>query len=77
MQFNLSVYGGIISFVADVNIDDTAVLRLRICGRATCRAVFTICVSCDRGQRYYSPERRRRCGGGSDMTPTVATSKVT
>ena len=44
--------------MADVNIDDTAVLRLRICGHAACRAVFTICVSCDRGQRYCSPECR-------------------
>jgi len=41
-------------FVADVNIDDNAVLRLRICGHAACRALFTICVSCDRGQRYYA-----------------------
>ena len=45
-------------FVADVNIDDNAVLRLRICGHAACRALFTICVSCDRGQRYCSPECR-------------------
>jgi hypothetical protein len=45
-------------FVADVNIDDNAILRLRICGHAACRAVFTICVSCDRGQRYCSPECR-------------------
>jgi len=44
--------------VADVNIDDNAVLRLRICGHAACRALFTICVSCDRGQRYCSPECR-------------------
>jgi hypothetical protein len=45
-------------FVADVNIDDHAVLRLRICGHAAGRALFTICVSCDRGQRYCSPECR-------------------
>jgi hypothetical protein len=45
-------------FVADVNIDDNAVLRLRIWGHAACRALFTICVSCDRGQRYCSPEGR-------------------
>jgi len=45
-------------FVADVNVDDNAVLRLRICGRAACRAVFTICVSCDSGQRYCGPECR-------------------
>ena len=45
-------------FVADVNIDDNAILRLRICGHAACGAVFTVCVSCDRGQRYCSPECR-------------------
>jgi len=51
-------------FVADMNIDENAVLRLRICGHAACRAVFTICICCDRGQRYCSPkchsEVRRR-----------------
>ena len=31
------------------------VLRLKVCGSVECRAVFTICVSCDRGQRYCSP----------------------
>jgi hypothetical protein len=51
------LHGGIIS-VADVNIDDNAVLRLRICGHAACRALFTICVICDRGLRYCSPECR-------------------
>jgi hypothetical protein len=45
-------------FVADVNIDGSAVLRLRICGHAACRALFTICVSCDRGRRYCRPECR-------------------
>ncbi len=44
--------------VADMNIDENAVLRLRICGHAACRAVFTICIRCDRGQRYCSPECR-------------------
>ena len=44
--------------VADMNIDENAVLRLRICGHAPCRAVFTICVRCDRGQRYCSPKCR-------------------
>ena len=44
--------------MADVNIDDNAVLRLRICAHAAWRAVFTICVRCDRGQRYSSPECR-------------------
>jgi hypothetical protein len=44
--------------VADMNIDENAVLRLRICGHAACRAVFTICARCDRGQRYCSPKCR-------------------
>ena len=44
--------------VADMNIDENAVLRLRICGHAACRAAFTICVRCDRGQRYCSPKCR-------------------
>ena len=52
------VYGGIISLLADVDIDDNAVLRLRISGHAACRAVFTICVSCDRSQRYCRQECR-------------------
>jgi hypothetical protein len=39
-----------------VNIDDKAVLRLRICCHPACRAAFTICVSRDRGRRYCSPE---------------------
>ncbi len=39
-------------FLADVNIDDNAVLRLRICGHTACRALSTICVSSDRGQQY-------------------------
>lgn len=29
-----------------------AVLRLRMCGCPECRAVFAVCASCDRGQRY-------------------------
>jgi len=41
-----------------MNIDQNAVLRLRICGHADCRAVFTICVRCDRGQRYCGPKCR-------------------
>lgn len=44
--------------VADMNIDENAVLRLRICGHAACRAVFTICVRCDRGRRYCSSKCR-------------------
>jgi hypothetical protein len=34
------------------------VLRLRICGAPECHAVFTICVSCDHGQRYCGPACR-------------------
>lgn len=48
----------IIFEVAHVNIDGNAILRLRFCAHAACRAAFTICVSCDRGQRYCSPECR-------------------
>jgi hypothetical protein len=48
----------IIFGATQMNIDENAVLRLRICGYAGCRAAFTICVSCDRGQRYCSPECR-------------------
>jgi len=44
--------------VADMNIDDNAVLYLRICGHAACWALFTICVRRDRGQRYCSPKCR-------------------
>ena len=44
--------------VADMSSDENAVLRLRICGHADCRAVFTICVRCDRGQRYCGPKCR-------------------
>ncbi len=44
--------------VADMNIDENAVLRLRTCGHARCRTVFTICVLCDRGQRYCGPKCR-------------------
>jgi len=34
------------------------VLRLKICGSPECRASFTICISCDRGQRYCSASCR-------------------
>jgi hypothetical protein len=44
--------------VADMNIDENGVLRLRICGHAACQGVFTICARCDRGQRYCSPKCR-------------------
>jgi len=30
------------------------VIRLKVCASPECRAVFTICISCDRGQRYCS-----------------------
>jgi hypothetical protein len=39
------------------------VLRLRICASPACRASFTICVSCDRGQRYCSPSCREADAG--------------
>jgi hypothetical protein len=59
-----------------VNIDGDAILRLRFCARTACRAAFTICVSCDRGQRYCSPDAGWKYGDGSDMRLTVATSKA-
>jgi hypothetical protein len=31
-----------------------ALLRLRLCGYSGCHGLFTICVTCDRGQRYCS-----------------------
>lgn len=33
-------------------------LRQRFCGLVACRQMFTICVGCDRGQRYCSPACR-------------------
>ena len=41
-----------------MNINENAVLRLRIYGQAACRAVFTICIGSDRGQRYCGQEWR-------------------
>ena len=35
------------------------VFRLRVYGHRECNAIFTICVSCDDGQRYCSPTCRR------------------
>ena len=35
-------------------------LRLRRCFDPTCNTVFTICASCDRGQRYCSDNCRKR-----------------
>ena len=49
-------------------VHDEVVLRQRACSGDGCHAVFWICVHCDRGQRYCSPECRaaarrqqRRC----------------
>jgi hypothetical protein len=44
--------------MAQACVDANTVLRLRICGFPECRSVFTICVSCDRGQRYCGPACR-------------------
>jgi hypothetical protein len=63
-------------FVADANIDDNAVPRLRICCQAACRAVFTICVSCDRGQRYCGRDGRSEVRCRQRHDEAVATSKV-
>jgi hypothetical protein len=40
--------------------DTEPILRLKICGSPDCRAVFTVCVGCDRGQRYCSGVCRDR-----------------
>jgi hypothetical protein len=45
------------SGVANVS-DAEPVLRQKLCGNTECRAVFTICVACDRGQRYCCHECR-------------------
>jgi hypothetical protein len=53
--------------MGSANHREESALRLRICASPACRASFTICVSCDRGQRYCSPScretarRRQRC----------------
>jgi hypothetical protein len=54
-----------------------AVLRLRVCGRSGCRALFTICASCDRGQRYCSPACRAgvRCRQRHDASLRYQQSK--
>lgn len=43
-----------------MNIGGEAIPRLRFCAHGACRAAFTICVSCDRGQRYCGPGARTR-----------------
>ncbi len=51
--------------------DAEPVVRLKVCGSPDCHAVFTICISCDRGQRYCSAacrdtvrrQRRREADG--------------
>ena len=48
----------IIFGVAHMKIDANTVQRLPFCAHEACREAFTICVSCDRGQRYCSPECR-------------------
>jgi len=63
--------------VVDVNIDDNAILRLRICGPRGLTAVFTICVSSATvasvtAALYVEP----RSGVDSAMTPTSAIGKV-
>lgn len=44
--------------VASASIVGTPVLRQKLCGNPDCRAMFTVCVSCDRGQRYCRPTCR-------------------
>ena len=47
------------------------VLRARLCSNPACRALFTVCTCCDRGQRYCSQlcrvqarQRQRRAANG-------------
>ena len=40
--------------------DPSECLRIRSCCDPNCRVVFTICASCDRGQRYCSAACRQR-----------------
>ena len=53
---------GSIMFVADATSSDQhrRGLRLRRCCDTRCNVVFTICASCDRGQRYCSEPCRKR-----------------
>jgi len=44
--------------MADVSVVGGPVLRQRLCGNPECRALFNLCVTCDRGQRYCSPACR-------------------
>ena len=43
---------------ASVEMPSKPLLRLKICNSPECRASFTICISCDRGQRYCSESCR-------------------
>lgn len=52
-----SSFDGIISRVRG-NVDNAPVLRMRSCSHPGCRSIFTICVGCDRGQRYCSTKCR-------------------
>ena len=49
------------------------VLRLRACGSPECGTVFTICVSCDRGQRTAVPIAVMLSVGGRGAKPTDGT----
>ena len=63
-RFPLVLAGWHNSRVALASDEGNAVLRQRLCAHPECRSVFTICVSCDRGQRYCGlacrSEARRR-----------------
>jgi len=73
MQFNLCMVAYL--FVADVNMDDNAVLRLRICGQRLAGPYSRSVSAASVASAIVVRNAGRRRGVGSDMTPTVATSK--
>ena len=46
------------SKVPNADPDGNVTLRLKLCGDPDCRKVFTVCINCDRGQRYCGPACR-------------------
>ena len=57
-DFTFGLYRWHNSEAPNTDRDGNATLRLKLCGAPDCRKVFTICISCDRGQRYCSPACR-------------------
>ena len=61
--------------VADMNIDENAVLRLRICGHAPCR-IYNLCAWGPWPALLAVRNAVPKCGVSSDMRLTIATSKA-